>query len=126
MPASTAEVREGARHRGRCGAIPDDHDLYLACFGDDGHQILRLLLGHAPDVTLTTALAAPISTDDAEAVRLLLQAGASPSRPLPGDELGDQMPAAPPISPVAAQVWVPCRASRPAAGGRRRPGRPVR
>lgn len=72
------------------GAVPDDHDLYLACFGDDGHESLRLLLGHAPEVGQTTALSAPISTGDTEAVRLLLQAGADPNRPLPRDD-GDPL-----------------------------------
>ncbi|MGH3231549.1 MAG: hypothetical protein ACRDOA_23710, partial [Streptosporangiaceae bacterium] len=62
------------------GAVPDDHDLYLACFGDDDHQSLRLLLDHAPDVAQTTALSAPVNTGDTEAVRLLLRAGASASR----------------------------------------------
>ena len=32
------------------GAVPDDHDLYLAGFGGDDHQSLRLLLRHAVDV----------------------------------------------------------------------------
>ena len=58
------------------GAAPDDHDLYLACFGDDDHESLRLLLRHTPNVSGTTAPAAPISTGDTEGVRLLLQAGA--------------------------------------------------
>lgn len=29
------------------GAVPDDHDLYLACFGDDERESLRLLLARA-------------------------------------------------------------------------------
>jgi hypothetical protein len=41
-----------------------------------------------------------------EAVRLLLDAGASPSRPLPGDH----MPAMPPIPLVAAAVQFKCPA----------------
>jgi len=65
--------------------MPDDHDLYLACFADDDHQCLRLLLDHATNVAGTSALAAPISTGDTVAVRLLLEAGADPSRVLPGD-----------------------------------------
>ncbi len=92
------------------GATPDDHDLYLACFGDDDHQSLRLLLDHAHNVQHTTALAAPISTGDTEAVRLLLQAGADPSRPLPGDLFGDGVPAEPPIPPVAAAAQSKCPA----------------
>jgi ankyrin repeat protein len=92
------------------GAVPDDHDLYLACFGDDDHQSLRLLLGHAHDVQQTTALAAPISTGDTEGVRLLLQAGADPGRPLPGDLFGEGVPGEPLIAPVAAAVQSGCPA----------------
>jgi ankyrin repeat protein len=64
------------------GAVPADHDLYLAGFGDDDHQCLRLLLSHATDVAQLArmALAAPISTSDTEGVRLLLEAGADPNR----------------------------------------------
>jgi ankyrin repeat protein len=64
------------------GAVPGDHDLYLAGFGEDGHECLRLLLGHAPDVAQIArmALAAPISTNYTEGVRLLLEAGADPNR----------------------------------------------
>lgn len=64
------------------GAVPADHDLYLAGFGDDDHQCLRLLLEHAPDVPAIArqALAAPVSTNDLDGVRLLLEAGADPRR----------------------------------------------
>jgi len=64
------------------GAVPDDHDLYLAGFGGDDHQSLRLMLRHATNVAglAKMALAAPISLDDAEGVRLLLEAGADPRR----------------------------------------------
>jgi Ankyrin repeats (3 copies)/Ankyrin repeat len=64
------------------GAVPEDHDLYLAGFGDDGHGCLRLLLDHTTDVAAiaTTALAAPISSNDLDGVRLLLDAGADPRR----------------------------------------------
>jgi len=64
------------------GAVPGDHDLYLAGFGADGHECLRLLLGHTADVgqVARMALAAPISTDDTEGARLLLAAGADPNR----------------------------------------------
>jgi ankyrin repeat protein len=75
------------------GATPGDHDLYLACFGDDGHQSLRLLLEHAPDMRHSTALAGPVSTGDTEAVRLLLHAGADPNRPLPRDNGDPPSPA---------------------------------
>jgi ankyrin repeat protein len=65
-----------------CGAVPDDHDLYLAGFGGDDHESLRLLLRHAGDVAAVAgmALSAPVSLDDAEGVRLLLEAGADPRR----------------------------------------------
>jgi ankyrin repeat protein len=64
------------------GAVPDDHDLYLAGFGGDEHESLRLMLGHATDVAAIAemALAAPISQNDTEGVRLLLEAGADPRR----------------------------------------------
>jgi ankyrin repeat protein len=64
------------------GAVPGDHDLYLAGFGTDGHECLRLLLGHTADVAQIArmALAAPISTDYTEGARLLLAAGADPNR----------------------------------------------
>ena len=68
------------------GAVPEDGDLYLACFGGDDNQSLRLLLERAPQIPQTTALSAPISTDDAEGVRLLLDAGADPNRPLPPED----------------------------------------
>jgi ankyrin repeat protein len=84
------------------GATPDDHDLYLACFGDDNHESLRLLLEHAPDIRQSTALSAPISTGDTEAVRLLMRAGADPNRPLPRDD-GD-----PPWPAVYAAIQSGC------------------
>jgi len=64
------------------GAVPDDHDLYLAGFGGDDHQSLRMMLDHAGDVAgiAEMALAAPLSQNDAEGVRLLLEAGADPRR----------------------------------------------
>ena len=62
------------------GAVPDDNDLYLAGFGGDDHESLRLMLRHATDVAgmAEMALAAPISLNDTEGVRLLLEAGADP------------------------------------------------
>jgi ankyrin repeat protein len=64
------------------GAVPDDHDLYLAGFGGDDHESLRLLLRRAGDVAALAgmALSAPVSLNDAEGVRLLLEAGADPRR----------------------------------------------
>ena len=64
------------------GAVPGDDDLYLAGFGEDNHECLRLLLHHAADVAQVArmALAAPISTNYTEGVRLLLEAGADPNR----------------------------------------------
>jgi ankyrin repeat protein len=86
------------------GATPDDHDLYLASFGDDSHESLRLLLDHARDVSESTALAAPISTGYTEGVRLLLRAGADPNRLLPRDATD------PPWPPVYAAVQSGCPA----------------
>jgi len=64
------------------GAVPDDHDLYLAGFGGDDHESLRLLLRHEGNVTALArmALSAPVSLNDSEGVRLLLEAGADPRR----------------------------------------------
>jgi len=75
------------------GAVPGDHDLYLAGFGDDNHECLRLLLAHAADVAQIArmALAAPVSTNDTEGVRLLLEAGADPGRY--ADDAGSPAPA---------------------------------
>jgi ankyrin repeat protein len=86
------------------GAVPADHDLYLAGFGGDARQCLRLLLSHAPDVPAIArqALAAPVSTNDLEGVRLLLEAGADPRRYL--DDNGE------PTSAVYAAVSAGCSA----------------
>ncbi len=64
------------------GAVPADHDLYLAGFADDDHECLRLLLAASGDLAdiAAEALAAPISSGDAEGVRLLLEAGADPAK----------------------------------------------
>src|SRR5204862_1806919 len=64
------------------GAVPDDHDLYLAGFAHDRRGLLPLLLSHVPDVreVARQALAAPISGNDAGCTRTLLEAGADPRR----------------------------------------------
>ena len=64
------------------GAVPDDSALYLAGFGGDDHQSLRMMLDRAGDVAgmAEMALAAPISQNDTQGVRLLLEAGADPRR----------------------------------------------
>jgi ankyrin repeat protein len=69
------------------GAMPDDRDLYLAGFAHDRHQLLPLLLERVPNLReiAEMALAAPISNDDVEGVRSLLQAGADPGRYLDDD-----------------------------------------
>jgi ankyrin repeat protein len=69
------------------GAVPDDHDLYLAGFAHDRDRLLPLLLARVPnlDEIAAQALAAPISNGDNESARLLLQAGADPRRYLDDD-----------------------------------------
>jgi ankyrin repeat protein len=64
------------------GVTPDDHDLYLAGFAADAPRLLRLLIRQIPDVASIAeqALAAPISTNDLESVRILLEAGGDPRR----------------------------------------------
>jgi ankyrin repeat protein len=64
------------------GAVPNDHDLYLAGFAHDCHELLPLLLAHMPNPreTIEQAPAAPISNDDVESIRLLLAAGADLNR----------------------------------------------
>jgi ankyrin repeat protein len=64
------------------GAIPDDHDLYLAGFAHDRHQLLPLLIAATPSLAeiAEQALAAPVSNSDTESARLLLTAGADPRR----------------------------------------------
>jgi len=69
------------------GAVPDDHDLYLAGFAHDRDRLLPLLLARVPnlDEIAAQALAAPISNGDSESARLLLEAGADPRRYLDDD-----------------------------------------
>ena len=86
------------------GAVSDDHDLYLACFGGDDHESLRLLLDRMPDLAGTTALAAPISIGDTEAVRLLLAAGADPRRASPAELYGSGQEDWPDWPPIHAAI----------------------
>jgi ankyrin repeat protein len=92
------------------GAVPDDHDLYLACFGADEHQCLRLLLGRSPDLRESTALSAPISIGDTEGVRLLLVAGADPNRLAEAALYGGERAEDPPWPAVYAAVRCDCPA----------------
>ena len=91
------------------GARPDDHMLYLAAF-NDSRECLRLLLPHAQGIEQTTALAAPISINDAEGVRLLLDAGADPNHSLEGGLFGESYEAMPPIPPLPAAIEFGCGA----------------
>ena len=84
------------------GAVPNDHDLYLAEFGGDDHQSLRLLLDFLPNIadTVRQALAAPISLNDLEGVRMLLEAGVDPRHYV--DDDGQ------PCSAISAAVKAEC------------------
>jgi ankyrin repeat protein len=64
------------------GAVPDDHDLYLAGFAHDRDLLLPMLIARTPGVSeiAEQALAAPISNNDSGSARLLLEAGADPNR----------------------------------------------
>jgi ankyrin repeat protein len=64
------------------GAAPDDHDLYLAGFARDRHQLLPMLIAETPNLAEVAeqALAAPVSNGDTESARMLLAAGADPRR----------------------------------------------
>jgi ankyrin repeat protein len=90
------------------GAVPDDHDLYLAGFGDDDHESMRLLLDAMPNIAETTALAAPISTGDTQGVRLLLAARADPRRASPADLYGAEHADQPGWPPVHAAIQADC------------------
>jgi ankyrin repeat protein len=92
------------------GAIPDDHDLYLSSFGDDGRESLQLLLARAGDISESTALSAPISTSYTEAVRMLLAAGADPNRLLPAELFGSSHEHEPPLPPLSAAIQSGCPA----------------
>lgn len=88
------------------GAVPDDHTVYLAAFFPD-HECLRLLLPHA-DLVASTAIVAPISNNDIEGVRLLLDAGVDPRRPLPADLFGGRYTGRPPVGAVAEAIESHC------------------
>jgi ankyrin repeat protein len=89
------------------GATPDDHTIYLSAFHDD-LECLRLLLAHSAGMGESTALAAPVSTGDTEGVRLLLDAGADPARPLPADLLAENVPAGLLVTPLYAAIEAHC------------------
>lgn len=93
------------------GAEPADDDLYLAGFGDD-HECLRMLIDAAGDVReiARMALAAPISGNDAEGVRLLLEAGADPRRYLDDSDAEGGADTAHPFSVLYAAVRSDCSA----------------
>ena len=63
------------------GTVPNDHDLYLAGFAHDRHQLLPMLIAKTPNLAEVAeqALAAPISSNDTESARTLLTAGADPN-----------------------------------------------
>ena len=97
------------------GATPDDHTIYLAAFHDD-NACLRLLLARSagmdpamhPGMDQSTALAAPLTTGDTEGVRLLLDAGADPRRPLPAELLAEDAEAGLLVTPLYAAVEAHC------------------
>jgi ankyrin repeat protein len=93
------------------GAVPDDDDLYLAGFGED-HESLRLLLSGPADISeiARMALAAPLSGNDAEGVRLLLEAGADPRRYLDDADAEGGSDTAHPFSVLYAAVRSDCSA----------------
>jgi len=64
------------------GATPDDDVLYNAGWAADAAGCLRLLIDHGAGVAelAEQALAAPISNNDLQAVRVLLEAGVDPAR----------------------------------------------
>jgi len=93
------------------GAVPDDDDLYLAGFSDD-HETLRLLLSGPADISeiARMALAAPISGNDVEGVRLLLEAGADPRLYLDDADAEGGSDTAHPFSVLYAAVRSDCSA----------------
>lgn len=69
-----------------------EHTVYLAAFHDhDEHECLRGLLAAGAELD-DTALAAPLTTGDAEALRILLDAGADVRHDIPPEALGENHP----------------------------------
>src|SRR5262249_16656420 len=64
------------------GAVPNDHDLYLADSAHHRHELLPPLIAATPNLgeIAEQALAAPVSKSDTESARILLSAGADPHR----------------------------------------------
>jgi len=90
------------------GADPDTPSaLYHTAFHRD-HVCLRMLLDHGARAEGLDTLAAAISVDDVEAVRLLLGAGIDPSQPVPAEALGERYAPDPPIGAVHAAVECQC------------------
>jgi ankyrin repeat protein len=90
------------------GADPDTPAaLYHTAFLQD-HVCLQLLLDHGARAEGADALAAAISVDDVEAVRLLLDAGVDAAAPLPAQALGESYEPEPPVGAVRAAVEFQC------------------
>jgi ankyrin repeat protein len=90
------------------GADPDTPAaLYHTAFLRD-HVCLRLLLDHGARAEGGDALAAAISVDDADAVRLLLDAGVDAAAPLPAQALGESYAPEPAVGAVWAAVEFQC------------------
>jgi ankyrin repeat protein len=90
------------------GADPDTPAaLYHSAFHRD-HETLGLLLERGARAEGLDALAAAISVNDAEAVRLLLGAGIDPREPLPAGALGASYEGRPSIPPVYAAIEFDC------------------
>jgi len=106
--AANAEVARLLLDR---GAVPDDDDLYLAGFSDD-HESLRLLLSGQGDISQIArmALAAPLSGNDVDGVRLLLEAGADPRLYLDDADAEGGSDTAHPFSVLYAAVRSDCSA----------------
>ncbi len=105
------------------GATVFDAGLYNAGFA--GSWCVQLLLEHAGDIAeiAEQALGAPVSTGDAESVRLLLEAGADPARYRDGDGrrvgvIGEALGAGAPTEVIELLLAYGADASAPGADGR--------